>query len=88
MDVYVCRVSDNSMHFRELFHLPPLYLAICAIQPNEAGAYCLFLKKSHLSSNFFHDFRFICPNTEVFGTASIVWGVIGPAKQFSEGQIY
>ncbi|KAJ2919901.1 hypothetical protein MD484_g457, partial [Candolleomyces efflorescens] len=25
---------------------------------------------------------------EVFGTASIIWGVIGPARQFSKGQIY
>ncbi|KAF4573388.1 hypothetical protein EYR40_003531 [Pleurotus pulmonarius] len=32
--------------------------------------------------------NFICPNTEVFGTASIVWGVIGPARQFSKGQTY
>jgi len=31
---------------------------------------------------------FICPFTEVFGTASIIWGVIGPARQFSPGQIY
>ncbi|KAL7278032.1 small oligopeptide transporter [Trametes coccinea BRFM310] len=31
---------------------------------------------------------FICPNTEVFGTASIIWGVIGPQRQFSKGQIY
>ena len=31
---------------------------------------------------------FICPSTEVFGTASIVWGVIGPQRQFSSGQIY
>jgi len=31
---------------------------------------------------------FICPSTEVFGTASIVWGVIGPQRQFSHGQIY
>ncbi|KIJ40174.1 hypothetical protein M422DRAFT_107595, partial [Sphaerobolus stellatus SS14] len=31
---------------------------------------------------------FICPGTEVFGTASIVWGVIGPARQFSRGEIY
>ncbi|KAL6301879.1 OPT oligopeptide transporter [Sparassis latifolia] len=31
---------------------------------------------------------FICPSTEVFGTASIIWGVIGPARQFSKGQIY
>lgn len=31
---------------------------------------------------------FICPSTEVFGTASIVWGVIGPARQFSHGQVY
>jgi len=31
---------------------------------------------------------FICPATEVFGTASIIWGVIGPARQFSSGQIY
>ncbi|KAI1791295.1 OPT oligopeptide transporter [Ganoderma leucocontextum] len=31
---------------------------------------------------------FICPSTQVFGTASIIWGVIGPARQFSKGQIY
>jgi len=31
---------------------------------------------------------FICPSTEVFGTASIIWGVIGPALQFSKGQVY
>ena len=26
---------------------------------------------------------FICPNTEVFGTASIFWGIIGPKRQFA-----
>jgi len=31
---------------------------------------------------------FICPSTEVFGTASIIWGVIGPQRQFSKGQTY
>lgn len=31
---------------------------------------------------------FICPSTEVFGTASIIWGVIGPQRQFSKGQVY
>ncbi|KAK0438416.1 small oligopeptide transporter [Armillaria borealis] len=31
---------------------------------------------------------FICPGTEVFGTASIIWGVIGPGLQFSKGQTY
>ncbi|KAF9038006.1 OPT oligopeptide transporter [Panaeolus papilionaceus] len=31
---------------------------------------------------------FICPSTEVFGTASIIWGVIGPMRQFSKGQVY
>ena len=31
---------------------------------------------------------FICPSTEVFGTASIIWGVIGPGRQFSKGQVY
>ncbi|EGN97372.1 hypothetical protein SERLA73DRAFT_75065 [Serpula lacrymans var. lacrymans S7.3] len=31
---------------------------------------------------------FICPNTEVFGTASFIWGVIGPMRQFSSGQTY
>lgn len=32
--------------------------------------------------------RFVCASTEVFGTASVVWGVIGPQHQFSHGQIY
>ncbi|KAE9403059.1 OPT oligopeptide transporter [Gymnopus androsaceus JB14] len=31
---------------------------------------------------------FICPSTEVFGTASIIVSAIGPALQFSKGQIY
>ncbi|CAE6509296.1 unnamed protein product [Rhizoctonia solani] len=31
---------------------------------------------------------FICPITQVFGTGSIIWGVIGPALQFSKGQLY
>jgi len=31
---------------------------------------------------------FTCNSTQVFGTASIIWGVIGPALQFSRGQIY
>ncbi|KAF8518110.1 small oligopeptide transporter [Hysterangium stoloniferum] len=31
---------------------------------------------------------FTCPHTQVFGTASVVWGVIGPARQFSKGQLY
>ncbi|TDL15604.1 OPT oligopeptide transporter [Rickenella mellea] len=31
---------------------------------------------------------FICPSTQVFGTASIIWGVIGPGLQFSHGQVY
>ncbi|KAI0051364.1 OPT oligopeptide transporter [Auriscalpium vulgare] len=32
--------------------------------------------------------HFICANTQVFGTASIIWGVIGPQRIFSSGQIY
>ncbi|KAK7682527.1 hypothetical protein QCA50_014327 [Cerrena zonata] len=31
---------------------------------------------------------FTCPGMEVFGTSSIIWGVIGPSRQFSRGQIY
>ncbi|CDO75766.1 hypothetical protein BN946_scf185039.g2 [Trametes cinnabarina] len=31
---------------------------------------------------------FICPGTQVFGTASIIWGDIDPARQFSSGQSY
>ncbi len=31
---------------------------------------------------------FICPNTEVFDTAFIIWAVIGPQRQFSSGQVY
>ncbi|CAL1696779.1 unnamed protein product [Somion occarium] len=32
--------------------------------------------------------HFTCPNTEVFYTASVVWGVVGPRLQFSAGQVY
>ncbi|KAK0467627.1 OPT oligopeptide transporter protein-domain-containing protein [Armillaria novae-zelandiae] len=31
---------------------------------------------------------FICLSTEVFRTASTIWGVIGPARQFSQGQVH
>jgi OPT family oligopeptide transporter len=31
---------------------------------------------------------FICPSTQVFGAASVIWGVIGPQRQFSAGQMY
>lgn len=31
---------------------------------------------------------YICPSTEVFGTTSIIWGVICPARQFSSRQVY
>jgi len=32
--------------------------------------------------------KFLCAGTNVFGTASVVWGLIGPARHFSSGQIY
>lgn len=32
--------------------------------------------------------RFICPSTHTFGTASIIWGVIGPRLQFSQGTLF
>ncbi|CAD6964877.1 unnamed protein product [Tilletia laevis] len=31
---------------------------------------------------------FTCPGITVFGTASIIWGTIGPALNFSSGQLY
>ncbi|KAI0267969.1 OPT oligopeptide transporter protein-domain-containing protein [Russula aff. rugulosa BPL654] len=31
---------------------------------------------------------FTCPGTTVFGNASIIWGVIGPRRLFSHGQLY
>ncbi|KAF9232529.1 OPT oligopeptide transporter protein-domain-containing protein [Melanogaster broomeanus] len=31
---------------------------------------------------------FICPSTQVFGTASIIWGVVGPISQFSSSRLY
>ncbi|CAN3372264.1 hypothetical protein DIURU_004201 [Diutina rugosa] len=32
--------------------------------------------------------KYTCPNGRVFFNASIIWGVIGPQRQFSHGQIY
>ena len=32
--------------------------------------------------------NYVCPNGRVFFNASIIWGVIGPQRQFSHGQIY
>ncbi|KAG8872863.1 hypothetical protein FRB97_007281 [Tulasnella sp. 331] len=31
---------------------------------------------------------FICPNTQISGTESIIWGVIGPRFLFSQGRMY
>ncbi|EJD54431.1 OPT oligopeptide transporter [Auricularia subglabra TFB-10046 SS5] len=31
---------------------------------------------------------FVCPSTSTFGTASIIWGVVGPKLSYSPGQIY
>ena len=39
---------------------------------------CVLLTKNH----------YTCPNGKVFFNASIIWGVIGPQRQFSHGQIY
>ncbi|KDQ55449.1 hypothetical protein JAAARDRAFT_133924 [Jaapia argillacea MUCL 33604] len=32
--------------------------------------------------------NFTCAGTQVFATASVVWGVIGPALQFAKGKVY
>lgn len=32
--------------------------------------------------------HYTCPNGRVFFNASIIWGVIGPSRMFSPGQIY
>ncbi|KEI41575.1 uncharacterized protein L969DRAFT_85375 [Mixia osmundae IAM 14324] len=34
------------------------------------------------------DQRFICPRVGVFFSSSVVWGLIGPARQFSVGSFY
>ncbi|EMD32415.1 hypothetical protein CERSUDRAFT_68734 [Gelatoporia subvermispora B] len=31
---------------------------------------------------------FTCANTQVFGAASVIWGLIGPGLQFSQGHLY
>ncbi|KAF8237421.1 small oligopeptide transporter, partial [Tricholoma matsutake] len=35
-----------------------------------------------------NDFSFTCQSTHVFGIASVIWGVIGPDRQFTKGQMY
>jgi len=47
----------------------------------------MFQNIPHLCSPDQKD-KFTCGPTQVFATASVVWGVIGPALQFSSGQIY
>jgi len=32
--------------------------------------------------------NFTCASTNVFGTASVIWGLIGPGRIFTKGQIY
>ncbi|KAG9048875.1 hypothetical protein FS837_011784 [Tulasnella sp. UAMH 9824] len=32
--------------------------------------------------------RLVCSNSDVFYTSSIVWGLIGPARQFGKGAVY
>lgn len=31
---------------------------------------------------------FWCPSAKTFATSSVVWGLIGPARQFNQGKIY
>lgn len=35
-----------------------------------------------------HPDHFTCPQARVFGTASLIWGAIGPQRLFNPGQIY
>ena len=46
--------------------------------PMVQSTICVLLTKNH----------YTCPNGKVFFNASIIWGVIGPQRQFSHGQIY
>ncbi|ELU43335.1 oligopeptide transporter [Rhizoctonia solani AG-1 IA] len=34
------------------------------------------------------EYKFTCPGVRVFGTASLIWGGIGPARTFNPGQIF
>ncbi|KAJ7292102.1 OPT oligopeptide transporter [Mycena rebaudengoi] len=74
--------------------IPPRTMFICQIVATviagttQLGVQAWMFTNIHDMCNRDIQETFWCPNTQVFGTASIIWGVIGPARQFSNGQIY
>ncbi|CDZ98406.1 Sexual differentiation process protein ISP4 [Phaffia rhodozyma] len=43
---------------------------------------------SHRKSRTSSTAQFSCLPSEVFGTSSVIWGLVGPARQFSYGKVY
>jgi OPT family small oligopeptide transporter len=73
-------------HFRSMFFAQVVAAAVTGTAQLGVQAW-MFSNIPNMCSPDQKD-GFICPSTEVFGTASIIWGVIGPQRQFSKGQIY
>ncbi|KAN0121427.1 OPT oligopeptide transporter [Russula decolorans] len=75
----------SDMKLGHYMKVPPRTMFLCQIVATVlAGTTQLGVQKWYVPCLT----NFICPNTEVFFVASVVWGVIGPLRQFSSGQIY
>ncbi|KAF8263625.1 OPT oligopeptide transporter [Lactarius quietus] len=78
-------------HYMKIPHRPMFFCQVVATMlagtVQLAVQAWLFSNVEDLCSSTQKD-GFTCPNTTVFGTASIIWGVIGPRRLFSHGQLY
>ncbi|TDL22377.1 small oligopeptide transporter [Rickenella mellea] len=75
-------------HYMKIPHRPMFWsqvvaTAVAGTVQLGVQSWCVFAHVSMCRSGMF-----TCPNTRVFYTASVIWGVIGPKQQFSPGQTY
>ncbi|KAF8256505.1 OPT oligopeptide transporter [Lactarius quietus] len=81
----------QARHYMKIPHRPMFFCQVVATMlagtVQLAVQAWLFSNVEDLCSSTQKD-GFTCPNTTVFGTASIIWGVIGPRRLFSHGQLY
>ncbi|EJT81694.1 hypothetical protein GGTG_01671 [Gaeumannomyces tritici R3-111a-1] len=85
-------VSD--LKFGHYMKIPPRTMFMCQVV---ATTFSCFIQVAVLNFALAHidgvctptqPERFTCPGGRVFFSASVIWGLIGPARMFSPGQIY
>ncbi|KAI0063252.1 OPT oligopeptide transporter [Artomyces pyxidatus] len=85
---------SSDMKLGHYMKVPPRTMFWCQVIATVVAGTIQLLVQQWMFSNV-SDFcepgqkdHFNCAQTEVFFVASVVWGVIGPQRQFSSGQIY